>query len=260
MKVKLTSITPSLAEEMLKKNMGNRPLNILHADKLAKEMVSGRWKVNGDTICLNGDRIIDGQHRLHAIIQSGITCEILVVDGLDYDVFDTKDVGKRRSPGDTLGARGEKNACRLAAALVLIDKYVTGRIEKSVAYSNTEMEELLMKYPAARFSIQTNNSVKGLLTPAVLDACHYIFSRKDPVMADMFVDKVMRGTDLSEGSPWYVLREKLVNNSLAKAKLNKSYLMALCIKAWNHSRTGTTVKVLKYAQDGINSEAFPIAR
>jgi len=131
MNVKLTTVTPEWAEETLKKNIGNRPLNVQHVDKLAKEMTNGRWKVNGDTICLNGSRVIDGQHRLHAVVQSGITIETLVVEGLSSDVFDTKDVGKRRSAGDTLGVAGEKNACRLAAALILIDKYFTGRVEKA---------------------------------------------------------------------------------------------------------------------------------
>ena len=170
MNVKLTTVTPEWAEETLKKNIGNRPLNIQHVDKLAKEMTKGRWKVNGDTICLNGSRVIDGQHRLHAVMQSGITIETLVVEGLSSDVFDTKDVGKRRSAGDTLGVAGEQNACRLAAALILIDKYFTGRVEKSVSYSNTEMEELLLKYPESRQSIQTSMGTKGLITPSVLDA------------------------------------------------------------------------------------------
>jgi hypothetical protein len=260
MNVKLTTVTPEWAEETLIKNIGNRPLNIKHVDKLAKEMTEGRWKVNGDTICLNGSRVIDGQHRLHAVVQSGITIETLVVEGLPTNVFDTKDVGKRRSAGDTLGVAGEQNGCRLAAALVLIDKYFTGRVDKSVSYSNTEMEELLVKYPESRQSLQTSMGTKGLIPPSVLDACHYLFSRKDPVLADQFVDKVLQGTSLTAGSPWYVLRERLVNNSMSKAKLKKAYLMALCIKAWNNARSGTTLKLLKFSQEGGAQENFPIVQ
>ena len=256
MNVKLTTITPELAGEMMKKNIGNRPLNIKHVDKLVKEMKSGRWKINGDTICLNGNRIIDGQHRLSAIIQSGITIRTLVVEGLSSDVFDTKDVGKKRSAGDTLGVAGEQNACRLAAALIMIDKYYSQRVEKTVMYSNTEIEELLTKYPKSRDSIQMYKSGPGLMFPSVLDACHYIFSQKDPWMADEFVDKVVRGISLIEGSPWYVLRERLVNNSMSKAKLSKAYMMALCIKAWNYARSHKKVRFLKYE----NSEDFPFAQ
>jgi len=260
MNVKLTKITPEIAKEMLKKNIGNRPINRKHVDKLVKEMVNDRWKVNGDTICMNNDRLIDGQHRLQAVVQSGVTIATLIVEGLSSDVFDTKDVGKRRSAGDVLGIAGEINATRLASALVMIDRYFTGRVHSHTNYSNTEVEELLVKYPEARNSIQRGVTGVSLLMPSVLDACHYLFSRKDPEMADDFVNKVLRGAGLVEGSPWYILREKLVNNSLSKAKLRKPYLMALCIKAWNHVRMGTTFKHLKYTESGPGAESFPLVR
>lgn len=261
MKAELKTITPEWAEKILaEKNAGNRTMNRIHVEALAREMKRGKWKVNGDTLCMNGTRLIDGQHRLAAVVLSGMTIQSFVIEGLPSDVFDTKDVGKRRSAGDTLGVRGEKNACRLAAALILIDKYVTGRADKSVTYANTEIEELLEKYPDARDSLQTTHATRGLITPSVLDACHYLFSRKDADLADEFVEKVLRGTGLEEGTPWYVLRERLVGNSLAKAKLSRPYLMALCIKAWNHARAGSTVRYLRWREKGEAAEQFPVIR
>jgi hypothetical protein len=259
MNAELKTITPEWAKKILnEKNTGNRAMSRLHVDTLAKEISKGRWKVNGDTICLNGNRLIDGQHRLAAVVQSGISIQSFVIEGLPSDVFDTKDIGKRRSPGDTLGVRGEQNACRLAAALVMIDKYMTGRVDKAASYSNTEIKELLEKYPEARNSLQTTEAAKkGLLTPSVLDSCHYLFSRKNLQLADEFVQKVTRGTGMQEGDPWYVLRERLVKNSQAKAKLQKPYLMALCIKSWNFARAGKTVRCLRYREEGA-SEAFPV--
>lgn len=261
MKANLMTITPEWAQKTLnEKNAGNRTMNRIHVESLAKEMRRGKWKVNGDTICLNGTRLIDGQHRLAAVVLSGVCIQTFVIEGLASDVFDTKDVGKRRSAGDTLGVRGEPNACRLAACLILIDKYVTGRSDKSVTYSNTEIEELLEKYPEARNSLHTNKAGRGIITPSVLDACHYLFSRKDPVLAEEFVEKLTRGTGLEEGTPWYILRERLVANSLSKAKLDRPYLMALCIKAWNHSRVGGTIRFLRWRDKGETAERFPVVQ
>lgn len=257
----LKTITPEWAKKILdEKNAGNRAMSRLHVDTLAKEISKGRWKVNGDTICLNGNKLIDGQHRLAAVVQSGISIQAFVIEGLPSDVFDTKDIGKRRSPGDTLGVRGEQNANRLAACLVMIDKYMTGRVDKSATYSNTEIEELLQKYPEARDSIQIAHAKKGVLTPSVLDSCHYLFSRKDLNLADEFVQKITYGTGLQEGEPWYVLRERLVRNTLSKAKLQKPYLMALCIKAWNFARSGKTVRYLRWREEGNATEAFPVIK
>jgi hypothetical protein len=262
MKAELRTITPAWAKQMLEeRNTGNRAMNRMHVEALAKEMKCGRWKVNGDTICVNASRVIDGQHRLAAVVSSGVTIQSFVVEGLPSDVFDTKDVGKRRSAADTLGVRGEINSYRLAACLIMIDKYVTGRADKQVTYSNTEVEELLQKYPGARNSLQTKANVGGgIIIPSVLDACHYLFSAKSPEMADEFVKKVLRGTELKEGDPYYLLRERLMRNSLAKAKLAKPYMMALCIKAWNHVRSGTSCRVLKYSEEGSAAEPYPVVR
>lgn len=260
MKVELKTITPQIAKKLLENNSGNRPINAVHVEELVKEIKAGRWKVNGDMIRLSvSGRILDGQHRLTAIIKAGMTMQTWVGEGLDDDIFDTIDVGKRRSGGDTLGCLGEKNAYRLSAALILVDKYMTGRVERGATYSNGEMQELLEKYPEVRESIQ---SLKGrkLILPAILDSCHYLFSRKDHAAANLFLERVLRGSGLAEGDPEYVLREKLVANSLAKAKLSKAHVFALCIKAWNHSRSGRKITHLKLTEREGKLIEFPIVQ
>jgi hypothetical protein len=260
MQCELKTITPETAKELLSLNVKNRAVNRMHVDSLAKEMKNGRWKVNGDTICLNGSRLIDGQHRLHAVVASGVTIQSFVVTDLPSDVFDTKDVGKRRSPGDTLSVLGYTHSHRLAAQLALIDAYCTSRADKQVHYSNTEVESLLVKYPNAADSIQTKLSGKSLVPPSVLDACHYLFSQKDKELADDFVDKVLKGAGLEEQSAWYVLRERLVANSLSKSKLSRPYIMALCIKAWNVTRAGKTIRYLRWREKGDAIEPYPVVQ
>jgi hypothetical protein len=259
MNPKLETITPQIAARLLESNIANRPLTEMHVAFLVKEMRSGRWKVNGDMIRISKRHvIIDGQHRLHAIVKSGITIQSWVMRGLSDDVFDTIDVGKRRSAGDTLGCRGEKNAHRLAAALIIIDKYMTGRVEKSVQYANTEVEGLLLKYPDVRSSVFTGMKGTGLILPSVLDACHYLFSKKDADMAESFLQKVVKGIGLEEGDPWYVLRERLLQNSISSAKLSKALMMALCIKAWNAARQGKRITKLQLNIVDGKMEAFPV--
>lgn len=258
---KLVTITPALAQQMLtEKNVLNRPIRDKHVAALAKDMAEGRWKVNGDTICLGKTRLIDGQHRLWAVVMSEVTIQSFVVEGLDDDVFDTKDVGRRRTAADTLAVRGEKNIHRLSAALVMVDKYMTGRADISVAYSNEEVSALLDKYPGMRDCIQSSIKVSGLLPGSVVDACYYLFSQVDRALADDFIEKLKRGSGLVEGDPWYTLRERLLQNSLAKAKLSKPYLFAICIKAWNAKRTGHKLKVLVWRMGGDAPEAFPVIR
>lgn len=256
MNVKMMEITPADAERMLMLNDGNRPFNKHHVSVLAREMKTGRWKVNGDTICLSGTRLIDGQHRLMAVIESGCTIQTLVVDGVAADVFDTKDVGRRRSAADTLAIRGESNTANLAAALAVIDRYMTSRLTVTVRYTNTEIEELLEKYPDVRGSITKGAYTKKLVPNSILTACHYLFAKKDSSLADQFVENLIDGNNLTEGSPVYILRERLLANALSKAKLPATYIMALIIKAWNATRSGSKIRLLKFLQD----EDFPVVQ
>lgn len=258
MKTKLKTITPEIAAEMLSRNKNNRKMNEKHILSLIKEIQEGRWKINGDNIRLNTcGNIIDGQHRLHAVVRSGITIQTWVMDGLSNDVFDTIDVGKRRSSGDTLSCRGETYAHRLAALLIMIDKYNTGRVEKNISYSNTEVECLLAKYPDARESLHGGLN-KALLRPSVLDSCFYFFRKKDPEMAKIFIDRILKGIGLQIGDPWHVLRERLIANSLSPTKLSKALSMALVIKAWNHARAGNRISRLQLnLVDGL-MDPFPM--
>jgi hypothetical protein len=261
MKAEIKLITPEFAQKILtEKNLKNRALSRYHVEFLAKEMREGNWKVNGDTICLNGSLLIDGQHRLAAVVMSGVTIQSWVIEGMPSDVFDTKDIGKRRSAGDTLSVQGHKNATRLAAALILTDRYMTGRADVSVAYSNTEVQMLFQKYPDISEYILTFFKGAQILPLSVVDTCNYLFSKKDTALAQEFIEKVVKGTGLEQGTPWYLLRERLMKNTLSKAKLSRPYLFALCIKAWNHTRKGELPRFLRWRDEGSAAEIFPLIK
>ena len=66
-------VTPQVAQELLKTQIKNRPLNHFTVKKYANDMANGNWQQCGDTICVDKNGCLtDGQHRLHAIIESGI--------------------------------------------------------------------------------------------------------------------------------------------------------------------------------------------
>lgn len=265
--MQVIDITPEVAKQLLTKNIGNRPINKIHVDRLSRAMLAGEWKFNGDTICINGDRLIDGQHRLTAVVESGITIRSILVSGLASSVFDTKDIGRHRSAADTLSVIGEVNTRKLAAALSVVDQYMTGRVGEWVRYSNVQMEALLQSHPRIRESVRKCGNPK-IVRPSVLAACHYLFSLKDAELADAFIEKVMHGKALSEGEPAYVLRERLLANTLSQKKLSMRVLMAFIIKAWNAERDGKHLRVLvfrerpfgKQDKDNDSGEAFPVIK
>jgi len=97
-------ITPDMAQEYLKFNTENyRSLSKDRVISYASDMKNGRWQFNGESIKFSENgQLIDGQHRLQAIIRAGVPVDMLVIRGVKDDV-DIYDIGAQRSQsGDGL--------------------------------------------------------------------------------------------------------------------------------------------------------------
>ena len=102
----LKCVSPMMATLWLEKNVGNRDLSSANISKFARDMIEGKWSLTHQCIafdCLGN--LIDGQHRLHAIIESGEPVEMYVahyrrtVGGSMVLPFDT---GRTRTTGGIL--------------------------------------------------------------------------------------------------------------------------------------------------------------
>ncbi len=87
--VRVESINPELAKSYLNKMGKNRHVTQHHLKTLVRDMKAGRWVFNGDPIRFNGEKLIDGQHRLNALIESGKTLDFVVIRQLPKEAFDT---------------------------------------------------------------------------------------------------------------------------------------------------------------------------
>lgn len=73
MRMEWRLITPEVATSLLKNNAGNRNLRSTVVDHYADQMKRGEWKPTHQAIAIGaGGNIIDGQHRLSAIVKSGL--------------------------------------------------------------------------------------------------------------------------------------------------------------------------------------------
>lgn len=71
MKTNIELITPFIAEKMLRNNKANRKLDRNTVKKYANDMEKGLWELSHQGIAFNKDGVlIDGQHRLNAIIMA----------------------------------------------------------------------------------------------------------------------------------------------------------------------------------------------
>lgn len=123
MRTSVELITPEVAAEYLANNYeSNRPVRKTYVSTLAQSMLDGEFvSMNGQTIVLGADdgKLYDGQHRLMAIVQSGVAQEMLVarVDG-GIGTYMTLDAGTPRRVADFI-AEPRKNALSAAAKVML---------------------------------------------------------------------------------------------------------------------------------------------
>lgn len=252
-------IDSEYARQLLLLNKRNRPIDFNVVRGYAAEMKVGHWKFNGDSIRISvANNILDGQHRLHAIITSGVAIECLIVRGLPDDAFDTIDVGKKRSGGDIFFIKGEKDWNVLSACLNLVHNYEDNRMTPRKTYPITVLEETLQAHPAIRNSVSFAKEKKAKLLPmSACSALHYLFSRRDKLLADVFIETLASGTGLRIDDTIWVLRERLIKNLSDKAKLPTHYIMALTIKTWNAERKGRKMRGLAWRGGEASPEAFP---
>jgi hypothetical protein len=264
MKIQKIIVNSELAQSYLAINTTNRPLNSRVVDQLASEMRAGFWRTNGDAIRISKSNVLlDGQHRLSAIVKSGVPLEMVVVTDLDDDVFHTIDTGDMRDACDVMSISGYKSVALRAGALRIIDAYDRPESDVKKRYiNNREILLLAASHLDLDKSLAYGRQPERLLPPSTAVAAHYIFSRIDSIKADEFMRQVMNGDRLTDRCPSYALRRRLILNSQSKAKLPSLYILALTIKGWNAFRRGKEVGVLHFRDGNAMSngtEKFPRA-
>lgn len=255
------NIGPSEAEFFLTGfNTHNRTLKQGHVDNLARQMQRGEWKFNGDPIRFSKDgTLLDGQHRLWAIIESGTTQKFTVVTGLSSDTQETIDTGVKRTMGDMLKLRGYHNTNQLAA---MARNILTWRVyadpgRKSVATPGQVFAFIEANYESMQESINAGAAAwKQLQRPSKtwLATLHYLFKNVDAQECDRFFESLKTGVDLSSGDPIFILRSYLQKFQRA-SKYGFVKDIAVFIKAWEAWRHGAKIQFLSW-RPGAN-EAFP---
>lgn len=104
MKTTSVMVTPAMAEQWLECNRSNRKLRAAWVSQLAGMITRGEWQHTHQGIALDKDgNLLDGQHRLSAIVLSGIAVQMQVTTGMGADTFAVLDRGRTRSLVDITG-------------------------------------------------------------------------------------------------------------------------------------------------------------
>lgn len=112
LRVELMQIPPDLAAKWLKRNFVNRPIQRKHIKSLVDAIRAGQWDdANGETIIFGiTGNLLDGQHRLTAVVEAQHAITSLVVFGVEEHKRATIDTGNKRLLVHFMGMMGKKNS------------------------------------------------------------------------------------------------------------------------------------------------------
>lgn len=90
LEISVEVINPSEAEAYLKNNAMHRKIKQKKVDEYMKEMQDGKWALNGKSLIFDSNgRLLNGQHRLSAVVQSQVPLTTVVIRGVDPTVLET---------------------------------------------------------------------------------------------------------------------------------------------------------------------------
>lgn len=181
----------------------NRERSTAYVEALSRDMIADNFKYVPVAIIFDWDGYLrDGQHRLAAIIQTGIPQKLLVWENCDPEVFKNLDQGQKRSISQSFYSAGAKYVDVTAAVIKILYRlqahdphlYFTAKPTTNEAldlWTEIGGNEFLIPY----IQVGDNANKQGKMNPSVCAVLKMIHDIEDAEMSDRFWTNV---TDLRD--------------------------------------------------------------
>jgi hypothetical protein len=260
-------VNPGMAKRMLGEEVtaNFRRFRQMRVDRLARDMVAGKWVDDGSPLRFNSKgQLVDGQHRLRALAQAGVTIRFLTVHGCDEDSAIDTDVFCR-TLDQHLEAEGEELAPQMASLLRLALAWTRDSAHVHGAARLSTIQECLALLHgqdgdgirnAVRFS--SENRGDCLMPRSLIGLLHFVVCKHGLIKeVSLFFDRFNSDVDQVATDPVRLLRQRLLAEKLSKTSLPREEILALLIIAWNKWLSGTPVSSLRWRSVGPAAMPFP---
>jgi hypothetical protein len=250
------TIGPEEAARLLENNAINRTFRRGNLAFFEGQLERGEMQLTHQGIAISeSGQLLDGQHRLTAIVNTGISVPMLVASGLPDEVFKVLDSGASRSASDVLSIEKVPYAHVVASAVRLILLYEqapnvgwSGPISSKIG-TTTAIDAARRADPdnwswAAKLG--ASRSYASLIVPSAMAALGYLavtqagYTRE---YMEEFADKLRYGENLQPGSPILVYRNKVYG--VVGVTRRAQGRLADYIKLFNYYATGQALKCFK---------------
>jgi hypothetical protein len=155
-------VSPAMAGEYLKRNTSNRDLLPNNVKRFEEQLRTGAFILTHQGIAFDkSGRLADGQHRLHAIVNTGITAPMSVTFGLDEAAFAVMDQGVKRSAANIL------NCDKKVSELVTLAMRITENTKNTTLASHIDLQAMFTKVgPAAQELLESCSQTASYFSSA----------------------------------------------------------------------------------------------
>jgi hypothetical protein len=259
-----TLVTPRHAATLLINNTHNRPIRKPFLRQLVKAMKEGDFRFVGDPVRISVDgTILDGQHRLTAIVLSDVPQTLMLLTGLANEDQLYMDQGQRRSPGNQVGLQLEvPQANAVAGVGRLVHRWLNGNIVHPQYPTNPELVRFIREDEEGFVSAMQRSKIlarDAKAGGAPSGAALYRMNLINPALATRLFEGVSKGAGLEEGNPILTLRNALVGRRVAERWTAEEELETY-IRTWNYLTRNKSLKTLKVRGGSpLVEESFQIA-
>lgn len=236
-------ITPEIAAKWLATSKGNRGLNKLRLGRMVQDIKAGKWEITNQGIGFDEfGSLVDGHHRLQAIILAGMVVKSLVVMGILRQAVPRIDVGSPRSPGHILLMNyGIPNASRVAACA----RIFCALEDNAQTLANTKASLDAERWNRAYFENKdafTLGAKVGMHFSATLSGNIAFAYKINPALVSDFAEKILSKIGIEANSPENATLKSI---KLIRGDSSQVHQMKLFATAMYFKLRGAPVLVLR---------------
>lgn len=209
LRFEIKMLTPEWAAQLKQNQVNQRRLNQSAVRDYTRKIVSGLWRLTYQGIALTTEgKLCDGQHRVEAVLKSGIAIPVVVVYNVPDEIFYNLDQARSRSAADGCHIAGyDRDRLRAGISKIVIQFY-QGTVAQVEPCSTPEILRFLdANTEEMEHTLEVASGLSQKAT--VLGAVHFIFAQINRPAADAFIEAFRTGIVESTNNPAYKLRERL---------------------------------------------------
>ena len=247
-------VSPDIAAAWLELNDNYRVWQQSVTDRWVRQIDSGGWIVTHEALGFDWNgKLFDGQHRLHAVVQSGQTIPLRVVIGVDPAAAGVVNTGAPRTADDALRNAGFHNVSTVATTA----RYWTRRTSTHGKRTLQPNEVLgiatamdgIHSIAQGAISIYNAQAIPQMQAGPICIAGYLIHAHRDAeAVAEFFrfMATVATGVDMQAGSAALALSQRLTRERdqariRGRGRIGQDLLVALILSAFRAHQRGTAI-------------------